>query len=110
MAAAQSDAHARGGAAHSQRPPGARRTDRDARRRRRAARDGRAREDDPRPARRRARSRRNATRLLLTSFHITLTEDIMAKESAKEKFIIEPHFRLQEWVAEEKGYFKDEGL
>ena len=29
---------------------------------------------------------------------------------AKEKFIIEPHFRLQEWVAEEKGYFKDEGL
>ena len=34
----------------------------------------------------------------------------MAKESAKEKFIIEPHFRLQEWVAEEKGYFKDEGL
>ncbi len=33
-------------------------------------------------------------------------EDIMAKD----KFIIEPHFRLQEWVAEEKGYFKDEGL
>jgi ABC-type nitrate/sulfonate/bicarbonate transport system substrate-binding protein len=29
---------------------------------------------------------------------------------AKEKFLIEPHFRLQEWVAEEKGYFKDEGL
>ena len=29
---------------------------------------------------------------------------------AKEKFVIEPHFRLQEWVAEEKGYFKDEGL
>ena len=28
----------------------------------------------------------------------------------KKKFIIEPHFRLQEWVAEEKGYFKDEGL
>jgi hypothetical protein len=26
------------------------------------------------------------------------------------KFIIEPHFRLQEWVAEEKGYFKDEKL
>ncbi len=26
------------------------------------------------------------------------------------KFIIQPHFRLQEWVAEEKGYFKDEGL
>ncbi len=29
---------------------------------------------------------------------------------AKEKFIIEPHFRLQEWVAHEKGYFADEGL
>jgi NMT1/THI5 like len=28
----------------------------------------------------------------------------------KQKFIVEPHFRLQEWVAEEKGYFKDEGL
>jgi ABC-type nitrate/sulfonate/bicarbonate transport system substrate-binding protein len=26
------------------------------------------------------------------------------------KFIIQPHFRLQEWVAEEKGYFKQEGL
>jgi len=26
------------------------------------------------------------------------------------KFIIEPHFRLQEWVAEEKGYFREEGL
>ena len=26
------------------------------------------------------------------------------------KFIIEPHFRLHEWVAEEKGYFRDEGL
>jgi ABC-type nitrate/sulfonate/bicarbonate transport system substrate-binding protein len=26
------------------------------------------------------------------------------------KFKIEPHFRLQEWVAEEKGYFRDEGL
>src|SRR5262249_51620010 len=29
---------------------------------------------------------------------------------AKQKFVIEPHFRLHEWVAEEKGYFKDEGL
>ena len=25
-------------------------------------------------------------------------------------FIIEPHFRLQEWVADAKGYFTDEGL
>src|SRR3954464_14912755 len=30
--------------------------------------------------------------------------------NAMGKFIIEPHFRLQEWVAEEKGYFKAEGL
>src|SRR5881227_2447232 len=26
------------------------------------------------------------------------------------KSIIEPHFRLQEWIAEEKGYFTAEGL
>src|SRR6185312_7859041 len=26
------------------------------------------------------------------------------------KFLIEPHFRLHEWVAEEKGYFRAEGL
>lgn len=26
------------------------------------------------------------------------------------KFAIEPHFRLQEWIAEEKGYFREEGL
>src|SRR5947207_7311123 len=26
------------------------------------------------------------------------------------KLIIEPHFRLHEWVAEEKGYFRAEGL
>jgi hypothetical protein len=26
------------------------------------------------------------------------------------RFIIQPHFRLQEWVAEEKGYFRNEGL
>ena len=26
------------------------------------------------------------------------------------RFVIAPHFRLQEWVAEEKGYFKAEGL
>jgi hypothetical protein len=25
-------------------------------------------------------------------------------------FVIEPHFRLQEWVDEEKGYFRDAGL
>ena len=26
------------------------------------------------------------------------------------KFIIEPHFRLQEWIAHDKGYFAQEGL
>ena len=26
------------------------------------------------------------------------------------KFIIQPHGRLQEWIAHEKGYFRDEGL
>jgi ABC-type nitrate/sulfonate/bicarbonate transport system substrate-binding protein len=26
------------------------------------------------------------------------------------KFQVAPHMRLQEWIAEEKGYFKDEGL
>ena len=26
------------------------------------------------------------------------------------RFVISPHFRLQEWVAEEKGYFVGEGL
>ena len=29
---------------------------------------------------------------------------------AKNKFVIAPHMRLHEWVAEEKGYFKEEGL
>lgn len=26
------------------------------------------------------------------------------------KFVISPHFRLHEWIAEEKGYFRDAGL
>ena len=26
------------------------------------------------------------------------------------RFVIQPHFRLHEWVAEEKGYFRAEGL
>ena len=30
--------------------------------------------------------------------------------SKQQPFIVDPHFRLQEWVAEEKGYFRDEGL
>src|SRR6202795_4862286 len=32
------------------------------------------------------------------------------EEAAMPKFVISPHFRLQEWVAEEKGYFAAEGL
>jgi NitT/TauT family transport system substrate-binding protein len=26
------------------------------------------------------------------------------------RFVIQPHGRLQEWIAREKGYFHDEGL
>ena len=26
------------------------------------------------------------------------------------KFIIQPHGRLQEWIAHERGYFREEGL
>jgi hypothetical protein len=26
------------------------------------------------------------------------------------RFLIEPHFRLYEWIAEELGFFRDEGL
>src|SRR5262245_59823920 len=29
---------------------------------------------------------------------------------AEHKFLIQPHFRLHEWVSEQKGYFADEGL
>jgi len=29
---------------------------------------------------------------------------------AEHKFLIQPHFRLHEWIAEQKGYFGDEGL
>src|SRR5256885_6667211 len=32
------------------------------------------------------------------------------EEPSMSKFVISPHFRLQEWVAEEKGYFSAEGL
>src|SRR5258708_983126 len=32
------------------------------------------------------------------------------RPTAMGKFIVEPHFRLQEWVAEQKGYFRAEGL
>src|SRR3981081_581987 len=32
------------------------------------------------------------------------------REKTMSKFVISPHFRLHEWVAEEKGYFRAEGL
>jgi NitT/TauT family transport system substrate-binding protein len=35
---------------------------------------------------------------------------ISLPEVFMKKFRIEPHGRLQEWVADEKGYFRDEGL
>src|SRR5512146_184304 len=35
---------------------------------------------------------------------------INSERSSMSKFVIQPHFRLQEWVAEEKGYFTQEGL
>ena len=50
LAGAESDAHARGGAPHSGHPQGIDLAHRDARRRRRAPTDGRAREDDRRAA------------------------------------------------------------
>jgi hypothetical protein len=34
----------------------------------------------------------------------------MDREPNMGKFVIAPHMRLQEWVAEEKGYFAEEGL
>lgn len=32
------------------------------------------------------------------------------RQKAMAKFVIQPHGRLQEWIADEKGYFRDEGL
>src|SRR5262249_26640913 len=109
VAGAESDAHAKSRAAHPRRAQGARRPDRDARRRRRPPPDGRSREDDPRPARRRARRQAegHAELLLIPSRY---PKEPPHRRPPMRKFVIEPHFRLQEWVAEEKGYFKDEGL
>src|SRR5215207_1218559 len=55
---------------------------------------------------RRRSGKSRSYKVTLIQSHVQPKEDNMAKE----KFIIEPHFRLHEWVAEEKGYFKDEGL
>jgi hypothetical protein len=38
------------------------------------------------------------------------TRPDLIEEPDMPTFVIEPHFRLQEWVAEEKGYFTQEGL
>jgi hypothetical protein len=51
------------------------------------------------------RHRREACGLLYSA-PVRKREAIMSSR----QFIIQPHFRLQEWVAEEKGYFRDEGL
>src|SRR5262249_9087407 len=66
-------------------------------------------EDDPRPAHRRARRQAegHAELLLIPSRY---PKEPPHRRTPMSKFVIEPHFRLQEWVAEEKGYFKDEGL
>ena len=39
-----------------------------------------------------------------------MADEDPVSEERMSKFIIEPHFRLQEWVAQEKGYFAAEGL
>ena len=101
------------GAPHSRRPQGAGLPHRNPRRRRRTPADGRPREDDRSPARRRATrqaTQRSKTAAEQNATHQEPTIRERSNSMAKEKFIIEPHFRLQEWVAEEKGYFKDEGL
>src|SRR5215469_285791 len=41
---------------------------------------------------------------------VPFAEPDQITEETMSKFVIAPHFRLQEWVAEEKGYFRDEGL
>ena len=40
----------------------------------------------------------------------TQTNQQELEESDMTKFTIQPHGRLQEWIAQEKGYFRDEGL
>ena len=86
---------------------------RNARRRRRAPADGRPREDDRAPGASPSNAtsaQRSETAAERNATHREPTTRERSTDMAKDKFIIEPHFRLQEWVAEEKGYFKDEGL
>src|SRR5262249_49967837 len=100
MAAAQRNRDAETGAAYSGNSHQAHRSHPAARSERSWRLDGRSRQDDPRASCCRGRlgaAQRPDSRLLKG-------RETMAK------FIIEPHFRLHEWVAEEKGYFRDEGL
>src|ERR1043166_4063931 len=39
-----------------------------------------------------------------------MTRAQIGRAHGSSSVLIDPHFRLQEWVAEEKGYFADEGL
>src|SRR4029077_18042167 len=104
MAGAESDADFQSGTPYSRRPQGAGLPHRNPRRRRRTPVDGRPCEDDRSPARRRAtRQAPSGASLLLSKTQRTGNQQSEKEHSmAKEKFIIEPHFRLQEWVADEK--------
>src|ERR1700683_2704332 len=57
-----------------------------------------------RPIRVRPRSLRGSVRQALRANRNAIQEEPMSK------FIVAPHFRLQEWVAEEKDYFATESL
>jgi hypothetical protein len=45
-----------------------------------------------------------------TTILITAADNKRENAMRNQKFVIMPHFRLHEWIAEEKGYFRDEGL
>jgi hypothetical protein len=45
-----------------------------------------------------------------TTIPITAADNKRENAMRNQKFVIMPHFRLHEWIAEEKGYFRDEGL
>src|SRR5690606_31575768 len=120
LAGPQPDADPRGGTADSRRAPAAGRAHPDARRRRGAPADRRAGRDGPLAARGREEGRRWREKGLLLTRAGSPQAMFMGsgpqgltrqpRRGRMAKFIIEPHFRLQEWVAEEKGYFKSEGL
>ena len=41
---------------------------------------------------------------------VAFKQNNLERESDMAKFIIQPHGRLNDWVAHEKGYFREEGL